>query len=120
MTGTGPNTAERPASRLQLAGRIAAAFITSKLTPLVIIAALALGAFSILETPREEEPQIIVPILDIFVQMPGASAEEVAQRATIPMEKLVSELPGVEYVYSISHPGLSMLIVRFYVGTKEE
>src|SRR5579885_3038347 len=120
MTGTGPNTAERPASRLQLAGRIAAAFITSKLTPLVIIAALLLGGFSILETPREEEPQIVVPMLDVFVQMPGASSGEVAQRVSLPMEKLLREVPGVEYIYSINHPGVSMLVVRFYVGTKEE
>jgi multidrug efflux pump subunit AcrB len=81
---------------------------------------LLLGVFSILQTPREEEPQIVVPMLDVFVQMPGASAQEVAERATIPMEKLLREMPGVEYIYSISHPGLSMVIVRFYVGTKEE
>ena len=62
----------------------------------------------------------MVPMLDVFVQMPGASAEEVTQRATVPMEKLLREVPGVEYIYSISHPGLSMVIVRFYVGTKEE
>ena len=105
---------------LRAAGRIAHIFIQSKLTPLAIGAALLLGAFSILQTPREEEPQIVVPMLDIFVQMPGASAEEVAQRATVPMEKLLREVPGVEYLYSISHPGLSLVIVRFYVGTKEE
>ncbi len=106
--------------RLGLAGRIAHTFIASKLTPLIIVGALLLGAFAILKTPREEEPQIIVPMLDVFVQMPGASAEEVTQRAAIPMEKLLSEIPGVEYIYSINHPGLSMVIVRFYVGTKEE
>jgi multidrug efflux pump subunit AcrB len=105
---------------LRLAGHIAHAFIQSKLTPLAIVAALLLGAFSILKTPREEEPQIVVPMLDVFVQMPGASAQEVAQRATVPMEKLLREVPGVEYIYSISHPGLSLVIVRFYVGTKEE
>ncbi len=103
-----------------LAGRIARLFIQSKLTPLAIVAALLLGALSILQTPREEEPQIAVPMLDVFVQMPGASPEEVAQRATVPMEKLLREIPGVEYIYSISHPGLSIVIVRFYVGTKEE
>jgi multidrug efflux pump subunit AcrB len=105
---------------LRLAGRIAHSFIDSKLTPLLIIGALLLGFFSILQTPREEEPQIIVPMLDVFVQMPGASAEEVEQRATVPMEKLIREIPGVEYVYSISHPGVSMLIVRFYVGTNQD
>jgi multidrug efflux pump subunit AcrB len=105
---------------LRLAGQIAHLFIQSKLTPLIIVGALLLGIFSILQTPREEEPQIIVPMLDVFVQMPGASAEEVTQRVTVPMEKLLREIPGVEYIYSISHPGLSMVIVRFYVGTKEE
>ncbi len=109
-----------PAPAPRLAGRIARIFIQSKLTPLAIVGALLLGAFSIHQTPREEEPQIVVPMLDIFVQMPGASAEEVALRATVPTEKLVREIPGVEYVYSISHPGLSMVIVRFYVGTREE
>src|ERR1041385_8699134 len=107
-------------SALRLAGKVAHRFIDSKLTPLVIVAALLLGAFAILQTPREEEPQIVVPMLDVFVQMPGASPEEVAQRVSLPMERLLREVPGVEYIYSISHPGVSMLVVRFYVGTKEE
>ncbi len=105
---------------MRLAGRIAAGFIQSKLTPLAITAALLLGAFAVWQTPREEEPQIVVPMLDVFVQMPGASAAEVEQRVSVPMEKLLREVPGVEYIYSISHPGMSMVIVRFYVGTKEE
>src|SRR5664279_1868994 len=105
---------------LWIAGLIARAFINSKLTPLFIAGALLAGAFAILMTPREEEPQIVVPMLDVFVQMPGASAEEVQQRATVPMERLLREVPGVEYVYSITRPELSMLVVRFYVGTKEE
>jgi multidrug efflux pump subunit AcrB len=104
----------------RLAGRVTRGFIDSKLTPLVILAALLLGAFAILKTPREEEPQIVVPMLDVFVQMPGASSQEAAQRVSLPMEKLLREVPGVEYIYSISHPGMSMVIVRFYVGTKEE
>ena len=108
---------ERP---LGIAGRIARAFIDSKLTPLLIIAALLLGGLSILKTPREEEPQIVVPMLDVSVAMLGASADEVAQRASEPMERLLREVPGVEYVYSISHPGMSLLIVRFYVGTRQE
>src|SRR5437868_6575133 len=105
---------------LRLAGQVAHGFIDSKLTPLVIVAALLLGAFAIFQTPREEEPQIVVPMLDVFVQMPGASSQEVAQRVSLPMEKLLREVPGVEYIYSISHPGMSTLVVRFYVGTKEE
>ncbi|HXX71729.1 MAG TPA: efflux RND transporter permease subunit [Candidatus Acidoferrum sp.] len=116
-TSTKPGS---PTHSLRLAGRVAHSFIRSKLTPLVVIGALLLGAFAILQTPREEEPQIVVPMLDVFVQMPGASAQEVAQRVTVPMEKLLREIPGVEYIYSISHPGLSMVIVRFYVGTKED
>ena len=116
----GPNSANQPAPGPRLAGRIAHGFIDSKLTPLVIVAALLLGAFSILWTPREEEPQIVVPMLDVFVQMPGASPEEISQRVSLPMEKLLREVPGVEYIYSISQPGMSMLIVRFYVGSKEE
>jgi multidrug efflux pump subunit AcrB len=105
---------------LRFAGRIARAFVDSKLTPLLVIAALLLGGLSILKTPREEEPQIVVPMLDVSVAMPGASADEVAQRVSEPMERLLREVPGVEYVYSISHPGMSLLIVRFYVGTKQE
>ncbi len=120
MTRDESNPQGQPSWRLRLAGRIAHAFIDSKLTPLVIVAAVLLGAFSILKTPREEEPQIVVPMLDVFVQMRGASSEEVAQRVSLPMEKLLREVPGVEYIYSISHPGVSMLVVRFYVGTKEE
>ena len=105
---------------LRLAGKIAHSFIDSKLTPLVITAALLLGGFAIWRTPREEEPQIVVPMLDVMVQMPGASADEVQQRVSVPMEKLLREVPGVEYLYSNSSAGMSLVIVRFYVGTKEE
>ena len=112
--------ADKHPTRLRLAGAIAHGFIQSKLTPLVIVTALLLGAFATWKTPREEEPQIIVPMLDVMVQMPGASAAEVQERTTIPMERLIREIPGVEYVYSISRPEMSLLIVRFYVGTKEE
>jgi multidrug efflux pump subunit AcrB len=103
-----------------LAGKIAHAFIDSKLTPLIIIASLVLGFFSILKTPREEDPQIVVPMLDIFVRMPGASSREVEQRVAIPMERLLHEIPGVEYVYSTSQPGQALVTVRYYVGVKQE
>ena len=106
--------------RLGIAGRLAHAFIDSKLTPLVVIASLALGLLAVIALPREEEPQIIVPMVDVFVQMPGASPAEVEQRVTRPMEKLLWEVPGVEYLYSTSSPGLSMVIVRFEVGEQEE
>ncbi|HEX5397999.1 MAG TPA: efflux RND transporter permease subunit [Verrucomicrobiae bacterium] len=103
-----------------LAGRIAHAFIDSKLTPLVIIASLLLGVFAVLMLPREEEPQIKVPMIDVMVAMPGAGAKEVEQRVTVPMEKLLWEIPGVEYIYSTSKPGESLVIVRFKVGEDVE
>ncbi len=103
-----------------IAGRIAAAFIGSRLTPLIVLAAVLLGAGAVVLLPREEEPQIVVPMIDVFVQMPGASAREVEQRVTKPMEKLLWEIPGVEYIYSTSSPGQSMAIVRFKVGEDEE
>src|SRR5438477_13192673 len=115
MKDEGAKSPKQSEHALGLAGRIAQSFIDSKLTPLFILAALLLGAFSILETPREEEPQIVVPMLDVFVEMPGASAAEVKERVTIPMEKLLREVSGVEYLYSISRPGLGIVIVRFYV-----
>ncbi len=120
MVDNGVAEAAPAKAPLRFAGLVAHAFINSKLTPLFIIGALLLGAFAILMTPREEEPQIVVPMLDVFVSMPGATPKEVQQRASIPMERLLREIPGVEYVYSISQPGVSMLVVRFYVGTKEE
>ena len=98
------------------AGRIAAAFINSRLTPLIIIAAVLLGAAAIFLLPREEEPQIKVPMIDVMVAMPGSSAKEVEERATRPMEKLLWELPGVEYIYSTSRDSESLAIVRFKVG----
>ena len=107
-------------ARLGLAGRLAATFIPSKLTPLLIVGSMALGAFAIAALPREEEPQIIVPMVDVFVALPGASPAEVEQRVTRPMEKLLWEVPGVEYLYSTSSPGQSMVIVRFLVGEDEE
>lgn len=103
-----------------IAGRIAGAFIDSKLTPLFIGASLLTGLFSIISLPREEEPQIIVPMIDVFVGMPGAGVAEVEERVTRPMEKLLWEIPGVEYIYSTSSAGASMAIVRFKVGEDEE
>lgn len=100
-----------------LAGRIAHAFIDSKLTPLIVVASVLLGAFAVLMLPREEEPQIRVPMMDVMVAMPGASAGEVEERATRPMEKLLWEVPGVEYLYSQSREGEALTIVRFKVGS---
>ena len=103
-----------------IAGRLAGAFIESKLTPLVIVVSILIGIGAVMILPREEEPQIIVPMVDVFVEMPGAAPKEVEQRVTKPMEKLLWEIPGVEYVYSTSSAGSSMAIVRFKVGQNEE
>jgi multidrug efflux pump subunit AcrB len=105
---------------LGIAGRIAAAFIDSKLTPLIIIAAVLLGAAAIVLLPREEEPQIKVPMIDVMVSMPGSTAKEIEERATRPMEKLLWEMSGVEYIYSTSKDSESLVIVRFKVGEDPE
>ncbi|HZT71114.1 MAG TPA: efflux RND transporter permease subunit [Terriglobia bacterium] len=107
-------------SEIGVAGRVARYFINSKITPLLMIFAVLTGMFAVYETPREEDPQIVVPMMDVFVGMPGASAKEVEKRVTTPMERLIWEIPGVEYVYSMSYPGQSMVIVRFKVGENEE
>ena len=99
-----------------LAGRLAGMFIDSKLTPLIIIGSVLLGVFAVLLLPREEEPQIKVPMIDVMVSMPGATASEVAGRVSRPMEKLLWEIDGVEYIYSTSTPGESLVVVRFLVG----
>jgi multidrug efflux pump subunit AcrB len=105
---------------LGIAGRLAHAFLNSKLTPLFIVTSLAIGIFAVAVIPREEDPQILVPMLDITTAMPGASPAEVEQRVTLPIEMLVHQISGVEYVYSTSSPGQSLVIVRFLVGTPQE
>jgi multidrug efflux pump subunit AcrB len=102
------------------AGRVARMFVDSKLTPLLVVASILLGLASVFLLPREEEPQIKVPMIDVMVSMPGASAREVAERVTRPMEQLLWEIPGVEYVYSTSRPAESLVIVRFKVGSDLE
>jgi multidrug efflux pump subunit AcrB len=118
--GNGAGSTPPPAKKLGPAGKLAKAFIHSKLTPLLLIFSVLLGAFAVSRLPREEEPQIIVPMSDVFVAMPGASAKEVEARVTKPLERLLWEIPGVEYVYSTSSPGMASVIVRFKVGEDEE
>ena len=100
--------------------RITASFVNSPLVPLAIIFSVLLGVFAVLRTPSEEEPQIIVPMIDIVVSMPGAMPEEIEKRVVGPMEKLLWEIPGVEYVYSTAGDGQAMTIVRFFVGEDVE
>ncbi|MDX1740326.1 MAG: efflux RND transporter permease subunit, partial [Rhodothermales bacterium] len=108
------------ATKSGIAGQVASRFINSKLTPLLMAAFLGIGFYSAWLTPREEEPQIDVPIADIFVQYPGASPNEVERRVVEPLERIVSNIGGVEYVYSTSMPGQAMLVVRYYVGQDVE
>lgn len=95
-------------------------FITSKLSILLLAASLIAGAAALLLTPREEEPQIVVPMADILVEVPGASAESVEKRVSTPLEILLREIDGVEYVYAASRPGEAMVTVRFLVGENRE
>ena len=103
-----------------ISGRIAGAFITNKLTPLLAVAALILGLMATLATPREEEPQIVVPMIDVTIGWPGAEAEDVERLITVPIERALREIQGVRYVYATSQPSGAMVIVRFYVNWDPE
>jgi multidrug efflux pump subunit AcrB len=103
-----------------LAGRIADTFIGSKLTPLFLGAALVIGLYSTLTMPSEEEPQIIVPVADIYLPLPGYTPDEVENRLLIPLENTLSGIEGVEYVYSHAEPGLGLVTVRYEVGRDME
>ncbi|WCJ59387.1 efflux RND transporter permease subunit [Fontisphaera persica] len=116
MASSHPNSGAEAPAHLGVAGTVARAFIDSKLTPLIILTSILLGVGAVLKLPREEEPQIKVPMVDVMVSMPGSSAKELEERVTRPMEKLLWEIAGVEYIYSISRPGESLVIVRFKVG----
>ncbi len=102
---------------LGVSGRIARAFLDSKLTLLVVVFSMLLGGLALLMTPSEEEPQINVPMIDVMLGYPGASAEEVEQQLVTPLEKLLYEIANVEYIYSTSQPSGGLIIVRFLVGT---
>ena len=102
--------------RLGISGRVARAFLATEITPLLALAGLLLGLFAVLVTAREEEPQINVTFANVFIPYPGASAREVESLVTTPAEQIVSEIEGVEHVYSASTPGMASLTVRFEVG----
>ena len=113
---THTNTASEPGHKLGLAGLTARTFIHSPLSPLLFFAMLAMGILGLISTPRQEDPQISVPMIDVFVQYPGASTEQVGSLAVEPLERLLSEIPGVEHVYSASEREQGMITVRFEVG----
>ena len=95
-------------------------FTTSHLSLLFLLISLVAGAAALILTPREEDPQIIVPVMDVFVQAPGISSAEVEKQVTTPLEVLLRQIKGVEYVYSTSRPGEAVVTVRFYVGENQE
>jgi multidrug efflux pump subunit AcrB len=101
---------------LGFSGRLARFFLNNQLTPLLAIAALLLGVFAVLVTPREEEPQINVTFANIFVAFPGASAVQVENLVASPMEQVLGEISGVKHIYSVSRPGMAVLTVQFEVG----
>ncbi len=103
-----------------IAGRIASRFLRSKLTPLVTGASLVVGLMAILATPREEEPQISVPMIDVILAMPGATPAETENLLVRPVERRMYEIPGVEHVYSMATEGMAMVTVRFRVGEDQE
>ena len=107
-------------SKLGLAGRLAKTFLRSKLTPLIVLASLMLGVLAVVLTPREEEPQIIVPMVDLYVPFPGASPKEIESQVTTPLERRLWGIPGVEYLYSTSMPGVALITVRFKVNEPQE
>jgi len=106
--------------RLGIAGQLTRAFIISPLTPLFIIAALAVGLVALISLPREEEPQISVPLVDIHIQAPGLKAEDAVKLVTEPMETIVKGINGVEHVYSQTSDDYSMVTARFLVGTSSD
>jgi multidrug efflux pump subunit AcrB len=99
---------------------IVRAFLRSNLSIVLILLAMALGLTALLATPREEDPQIVVPLADVHVDFPGHSAERVEQLVTGPLERLLYQIDGVEYVYSMSYEGHAIITVRFYVGEDRE
>ncbi|MEO8531884.1 MAG: efflux RND transporter permease subunit, partial [Deltaproteobacteria bacterium] len=105
---------------LGIAGRLTKAFINSALTPLFILAAIAAGSVAILSLPREEEPQISVPLVDIHVQAQGLKAEDAVRLVTEPLEIIVKGINDVEHVYSSTSDDTAMVTARFKVGTKSE
>jgi multidrug efflux pump subunit AcrB len=105
---------------LGIAGRLTRAFIASSLTPLFILAALAIGLVALSSLPREEEPQISVPLVDIHVEAPGLRAEDAVKLVTEPLEGIVKGIPSVEHVYSSTNDDYAMVTVRFKVGTSAD
>ncbi len=102
--------------QLGVSGRIAAAFQSNAITPLLALVALLLGLFAVLVTPREEEPQINVTMANVLIPFPGASSADVQNMVARPAEQVLSQIADVEHTYSVARPGLAVLTVQFKVG----
>ena len=109
-----------PEAKLGIAGKLTRAFIRSALTPLMILAALAVGLVALIALPREEEPQISVPMVDIHIQAPGLKAEDAMKLVTEPMETIVTSINEVEHVYSQTSDDYALVMARFIVGTSSD
>ena len=99
---------------------IVAVFLKGNLSVIMIVLSLLVGVFALYVTPREEEPQIVVPLADVIIDAPGASAAEIERQVSTPLERLLAQIDGVEYVYSMSMTGRAIVTVRFYVGEDRE
>src|SRR3990172_8207261 len=117
IVSPGANPMARPHGFTNAVVRV---FLESNLSVVLILLAAALGVASLLITPREEDPQIVVPIADVYVDFPGHSTEVVEQLVATPLEKLLYQIDGVEYVYSMSREGRAIITVRYYVGEDRE
>ncbi|NOR39691.1 MAG: AcrB/AcrD/AcrF family protein, partial [Gammaproteobacteria bacterium] len=111
-----PPSASIDGHELGLAGTIAKTFINSPVTPMLLIATLLIGISGLIFTPRQEDPQISVPMIDIFVAYPGTSASQVESLVTDPLERLMDEIPGVRHTFSATQRGNTIVTVQFYVG----
>ena len=102
--------------KLGISGAIAKKFLITEITPLLALVGLLLGMFAVMVTPREEDPQINVTFANVFVPFPGASAEQVESLVSTPAEQVLSEIEGLEHIYSTSMPGMSVLTVQYKVA----
>src|SRR5512147_513058 len=111
-TGNGMNSS----GSLGVSGRIARAFLTAQLTPLLALLGMLLGLFAVLVTPKEEEPQINVTMANVLIPFPSASTDDVHNLVTVPAEQVVSQIAGIDHVFSVTRPGLAVHTVQFKVG----
>ena len=111
-----PSEPGAPHNNLGMAGTMARFFINSPLSPLLFLAMLMLGIMGLMMTPRQEDPQISVPMVDLMVQYPGANPDQVAALAVQPLERIMYEIEGVKHVYSASQRGMGIVTIQFEVG----